>query len=48
MAGVPFMFKNWGGPHHKGWVIGSKVYRGRKLDGREWNELPKVHYVGIV
>lgn len=31
-AGVPFFFKQWGGPRpHSG---------GRLLDGREWNEMP--------
>lgn len=32
-AGVPFFFKQWGG-------IRKKV-KGRMLDGREWNEVPK-------
>jgi len=33
-AGVPFFFKQWGGPNKKA--------AGRLLDGREWNELPRV------
>jgi protein gp37 len=31
-AGVPFFFKQWGGPR--------KDVAGRKLDGRVWNEMP--------
>lgn len=31
-AGVPFFFKQWGGPTPKS--------NGRRLDGREWNEMP--------
>ena len=31
-AGVPFFFKQWGGPRPKS--------GGRLLDGREWNEMP--------
>ena len=31
-AGVPFFFKQWGGPTPKS--------AGRLLDGREWNEMP--------
>lgn len=31
-AGVPFYFKQWGGPTH--------ASGGRLLDGREWNEFP--------
>lgn len=33
-AGVPFFFKQWGGPTAKA--------GGRQLDGREWNEMPRV------
>jgi protein gp37 len=32
-AGVPFFFKQWGGPRPKS--------GGRLLDGREWNEMPQ-------
>jgi protein gp37 len=32
VRGVPFFFKQWGGPNKK--------KTGRKLDGRYWNELP--------
>ncbi len=32
-AGVPFFFKQWGGPRRK--------LTGRRLDGREWNEMPR-------
>jgi protein gp37 len=32
-SGVPFFFKQWGGVH--------KSRRGRILDGRTWNELPR-------
>ena len=32
VSGVPFFFKQWGGPTPKA--------RGRLLDGREWNEWP--------
>lgn len=31
-AGVPFHFKQWGGPR--------ATSGGRQLDGREWNEFP--------
>lgn len=31
-AGVPFFFKQWGGPR--------PTSGGRRLDGREWNEMP--------
>jgi len=43
-AGVPFFFKQWGEFWHNG-VFFQKVgkkYSGRELDGREWNEMPKV------
>jgi len=32
-AGVPFFFKQWGGPNKK--------KRGRLLDGRTWDEIPR-------
>lgn len=34
-AGVPFYFKQWSGERSRS--------LGRELDGREWNELPRVH-----
>lgn len=34
-AGVPFFFKQWGGP--------VRSQRGRLLDGRTWDELPEPH-----
>ncbi|MGD0263568.1 MAG: DUF5131 family protein [Candidatus Methylomirabilota bacterium] len=34
-AGVPFFFKQWGGPR--------PTSGGRLLDGREWNEFPESH-----
>jgi protein gp37 len=37
-AGVPFFFKQWGGRTPKA--------GGRKLDGREWNEMPAIADVG--
>ena len=37
-AGVPFFFKQWGGFRPKS--------GGRELDGRIWNEFPKVEMVG--
>jgi protein gp37 len=36
-ANVPFFFKQWGGPRPKS--------GGRRLDRREWNQLPKVRRV---
>jgi protein gp37 len=33
-AGVPFFFKQWGGVH--------KVKNGRELDGRTWDEMPRI------
>lgn len=39
-AGVPFFFKQWGGPQKKGWVIDGKVYSGRELDGETWDQMP--------
>jgi protein gp37 len=33
-AAVPFFFKQWGGVH--------KSVRGRELDGRAWNDMPRV------
>ena len=34
--GVPFFFKQWGGPN--------KRARGRILDGQEWNDMPRVNH----
>jgi len=34
VAGVPFFFKQWGGPNKK--------KAGRELDGRTWNEMPEM------
>jgi protein gp37 len=34
VAAVPFFFKQWGGVH--------KSVRGRELDGRAWNDMPRV------
>jgi|GEM_PF-6017440 len=42
-AGVPFLFKQWGGPNHRGWIMDGKLFAGRKLEGREWNEYPEVN-----
>lgn len=36
---VPFFFKQWGGVH--------KSPNGRKLDGREWNQMPVIFPAGI-
>jgi protein gp37 len=36
-ANVPFFFKQWGGLRPKS--------GGRRLDGREWNQLPRVRRV---
>lgn len=36
-AGVPFFFKQWGGRSPK--------QRGRILDGREWNEIPRRKHI---
>jgi hypothetical protein len=33
-AGVPFFFKQWGGVH--------KVKNGRELEGRTWDEMPRI------
>ena len=38
-AGVPFFFKQWGGVQKK--------KNGRELDGRTWNEMPKVHLTEV-
>lgn len=35
MEQVPFFFKQWGGTNKK--------KAGRELDGRTWNEMPKIH-----
>lgn len=40
-AGKPFFFKQWGGPQKKGWVIDEKLYSGRELDGKIWNQYPE-------
>ena len=37
-AGVPFFFKQWGGRTPKA--------GGRLLDGREWDEMPPIHFLG--
>jgi protein gp37 len=33
-ARVPFFFKQWGGVH--------KVTKGRELEGRTWDEMPRI------
>lgn len=40
IAGVPFFFKQWGGPHHNGWVIDGKTYQGETLDGEIIQQFP--------
>ena len=40
-AGVPFFFKNWGGPHKRGWLLDGELYSGRLLDGRTWDQMPQ-------
>lgn len=42
VARVPFFFKHWGGAERQGWVDEEThtLRRGRKLDGREWNQMP--------
>ncbi|MFH1679428.1 MAG: phage Gp37/Gp68 family protein [Candidatus Eisenbacteria bacterium] len=37
-AGVPFFFKQWGGVQ--------KGKNGRELDGRTWDEVPRVSFIG--
>lgn len=39
-TGVPFFFKQWGGTRKK--------TRGRRLEGRLWNEMPKTYHGTIV
>ncbi len=39
LAGVPFFFKQWGGRNKK--------MAGRKLDGQEWNGIPKRSVLGV-
>jgi protein gp37 len=41
-AGVPFLFKSWGGPQREGWVIGGQLYAGRLLDGVLHDEYPEM------
>ncbi len=43
VAGVPFFFKGWGGPSHKGWVIDHEVYSGNVLDGETWEQFPETY-----
>lgn len=40
-AGVAYHFKQWG-EHNSGLIKIGKKAAGRKLDGREWNELPSL------
>lgn len=40
-SAVPFFFKSWGGPSHKGWVVDHEVYSGNVLDGKCWEQFPE-------
>lgn len=44
-ADVPFFFKQWGGPHKKGWVIVDELYTGNVLDGDTWEQFPDPYVV---
>ena len=39
-AGIPFFFKQWGEHDRKGRRVGKKQ-AGRRLEGREWNGMPR-------
>lgn len=41
VAGVPFFFKQWGAHNESGIRVG-KTKAGRLLDGRTWDEMPKI------